>query len=64
MNHAAPKEKGTAELPKYVNLFLGRCINSAYSLSPSILWSYSTSGHRVTMPADTIATTILTYQNT
>jgi hypothetical protein len=33
MNHAAPKEKGADELPKSVNLFLGRCINSAYSMS-------------------------------
>jgi len=64
MNHAAPKEKGADALPKSVNLFLGRCINLAYSLSPSILWSYSTSGRRVRMPADTIATTVLTYQNT
>jgi len=64
MDHAARKEKGADELPKSVNLFLGRCINSAYSLSPSILWSCSTSGRRVTMPADTIPTTVLTYQNT
>jgi hypothetical protein len=36
MNHAALKEKGADELPKSVNLFLGRCINSAYSMSPSV----------------------------
>jgi hypothetical protein len=50
INHAAAKIQRTDGLPKSVNLFLGRCINSAYSLSPSILWSCSTSGRRVTMP--------------
>lgn len=37
-------------VPKSVNFFLGWCINSAYSLPSSILWSCSTRGRRVTIP--------------
>ena len=40
------------DLPKSVNLFFLRCMNSAYSPGPSILLSCRTRGRLVTIPAE------------